>query len=132
MHIPRTDVWKKFHELKEKGYHIYLLSNYSSDLFHKHTKGASFLDDIDGMVVSYQVHVKKPEPEIYHCLLEKYGLKAEECIFFDDRAANTEAAEKLGIRSVTITSKEVLLEQMDTLLEQKSTDIMKRVASSCG
>ena len=50
--------------------------------------------------------------ELYD-LLEKYDLKAEESVFFDDRKENTEAAEKLGIKSYTITSKEYLLEVLD-------------------
>ena len=39
----------------------------------------------------------KPDPAIYLCMLEKFGLKAEECLFFDDVEVNVEAAQKLGI-----------------------------------
>ncbi len=116
MHVPRKDVWKKLHLLKEKGYKIYLLSNYSKDLFEKHTKGADFLNDIDGMVVSYQIHKLKPDVEIYNYLINKYSLNKDECIFFDDREVNTKAANDLGIKSVTIVSKELLLDEMDKLL----------------
>lgn len=117
MHVSRTDVWEKVHVLKEKGYRIYLLSNYSADFFAAHTKGASFMGDLDGRVVSYEVHLMKPDAAIYKCLLDKYNLKAEESVFFDDRPENTEAAEKLGIKSYTITSKEYLLEILDEYLE---------------
>ena len=113
MHVQRKEVWEKVHELKEKGYGIYLLSNYSEDLFLKHTKGASFIEDADGMVVSYQIHHAKPEPEIYQYLFSKYHLEPEECIFFDDRKANTIAAEKLGMRAVTIESREMLLQELE-------------------
>lgn len=115
MHVPRVDVWQKVHQLKEKGYKIYLLSNYSEILFTKHTKGASFIEDADGMVVSYQIHKTKPDPDIYLYLLNKYSLNPEECIFFDDRIVNTKGAEKVGIHSVTVQSKEVLLEQLNML-----------------
>lgn len=115
MHVPRKDVWKKVHQLKEKGYHIYLLSNYSEDLFHKHTADAGFMKDIDGMVVSWQIHKTKPSPDIYLHLLETYGLSPSECIFFDDRPANTEAARKLGIQAVTVTSREMLLAELEKL-----------------
>ena len=115
MHVPRKDVWKKVHQLKEKGYHIYLLSNYSEDLFHKHTADADFMKDIDGMVVSWQIHKTKPSPDIYLHLLETYGLTPSECIFFDDRPANTEAARKLGIQAVTITSRDVLMAELEKL-----------------
>ena len=56
MAVKRPEVWDKVAALKENGYKIYLLSNYSEELFHVHTKGAKFLDVLDGGVVSYQVH----------------------------------------------------------------------------
>lgn len=118
MHVPRPDVWEKIPRLKDKGYGIYLLSNYSEGLFKKHTAGASFMQEIDGMVVSYQVHITKPDNRIYRHLLDKYDLNPEECIFFDDRVENTEAAKKMGIESVTITSKEQLLELLEKIISE--------------
>lgn len=117
MPVPRKKVWERVHALKQKGYRIYLLSNYSKDFFDCHTKDADFLRDIDGRIVSYEVHIMKPDAAIYQCLLDKYGLKPEESVFFDDRKENTEAAEKLGIRSYTITSEEYLNSLLDEYLE---------------
>lgn len=116
MHVKREDVWEKARQLKEKGYGIYILSNYSQELFEKHTKDAPFISLADGVVVSYQIHITKPDEKIYHYLLDKYNLKADECIFFDDREENTEAARKLGIEAVTVTSREFLLDELDKLL----------------
>lgn len=113
MHVPRPAVWQRVHMLKEKGYGIYLLSNYSEDLFTKHTKDASFMKEIDGKVVSYEIHIAKPDPEIYRYLLKKYELKAEECIFFDDREENVQGAIKEGIMATRITSEEQLLGILD-------------------
>ena len=119
MHVARPDIWKRVHDLKEKGYRIYLLSNYSKDFFEVHTKGASFMDDIDGKVVSYEIHEMKPDKVIYEHLLSKYDLKPAESVFFDDRPENTAAAEELGIKSYTITSKEYLNSILDEYLEKK-------------
>lgn len=116
MHVKRPEVWEKVHELKKAGYGIYLLSNYSEDLFNKHTKGASFLDDIDGKVVSYEIQKIKPDPQIYLYLLEKYQLNAEECLFFDDREQNTEGAEKVGIPAITVCSQKQLLMELEKIL----------------
>ena len=116
MHVKREDVWEKAQKLKEKGYGIYILSNYSQELFEKHTKDAPFISLADGAVVSYQIHITKPDEKIYLYLLDKYNLKAEECLFFDDREENTEAARKLGIEAVTVTSREFLLDELDKLL----------------
>lgn len=116
MQIERPKVWEKVRELKEKGYGIYLLSNYSKVLFETHTKGASFLEIIDGAVISYQVHVTKPDQRIYQILMQKYDLKPEECLFFDDREENTRAAEAQGIRTVTVQSENHLLGEIKRLL----------------
>ena len=118
MAIKRPEVWDKIAALKDKGYSIYILSNYSEELFRMHTKGALFLDLLDGGIVSYQVHALKPEPEIYQILLDKYGLQAEECLFFDDRADNVESAKALGIRAVQVTSREMLNETLDKMLTE--------------
>jgi putative hydrolase of the HAD superfamily len=48
----------------------------------------------------------KPDPGIYQDLLEKYDLRAEECLFFDDREDNVEAARELGIQAVQFESYE--------------------------
>lgn len=117
MPVARPDVWEKVHALKEKGYKIYLLSNYNEDFFRVHTQGATFLDDIDGKVVSYEIHKIKPYPEIYQYLLDKYDLKPEESVFFDDRPENTQTAEELGMKTYTITSKEYLLGVLDKFLK---------------
>lgn len=115
MRVERPKVWERVHELKEKGYHIYVLSNYSEILFEKHTNGASFLQDLDGAIISYQVHMIKPDLNIYQALLNKYDLKAEECIFFDDRKENTDAAIECGIEAVTVLNEQFLLEQLSLL-----------------
>ena len=117
MPVPRPDVWEKVHALKEKGYKIYLLSNYNEDFFRVHTQGASFLEDIDGKVVSYEIHKIKPYPEIYQYLLDKYNLKPEESVFFDDRPENTQTAKELGMKTYTIISKEYLLDVLDEFLK---------------
>lgn len=118
MHVPREDVWDCVHQLKQLGYKLYLLSNYPQSMFEKHARTAPFMKDMDGELISYQVHKVKPDPEIYQCLLRKYGLQAEECLFFDDRMKNTEAAERLGIKAITVESKEFLLKKLDEIIAQ--------------
>lgn len=108
----RKELWDRVHELKEKGYKIYILSNYSEYLFKKHTDGAAFLKDMDGIVVSYMIHKAKPDPAIYQYLLDTYQLKAEESIFFDDKPANTAAAMMQGMKAVTVKSQKHLMESL--------------------
>lgn len=116
MPLPRPKVWEKVHLLKEKGYKLYILSNYSKYMFDAHAMTCPFVDDMDGMMVSYMIHVNKPDKGIYDALLEKYNLDAKESLFFDDKEENVKAAIKYGIDAVTITSEEFLLNELDKLL----------------
>lgn len=111
--INRPKVWEYVIKLKSMGYRIYLLSNYSEKLLKMHTADIPFMDDVDGKVISYQVHSVKPEEDIYKILLNKYNLNPENCVFFDDRKDNTDAAAKLGIETYTIESESHLLGILD-------------------
>lgn len=117
MATEREAVWEKMAQLKDRGYNIYILSNYSEFLFKKHTDHMPFRKIIDGGVVSYEVGSIKPEPEIYERILAKYKLDPAECIFFDDIDKNVQAARTHGIESHLVTSEEDLLEQLDQLME---------------
>lgn len=117
MPIDRPEVWDKMKALKDKGYKIYLLSNYSEYLFTRHTDGKAFMDYIDGKVVSYEIHYTKPQKEIYETLLAKYDLNPEESIFFDDREENVEAAVALGIKGCTVRSREHINSELEMLMQ---------------
>lgn len=124
MPIYWEDVWEKVHALKEAGYHIYILSNYSREMLEIHTDGLPFWKDVDGAVISADCHMIKPHAEIYDYLLNKYQLKAEECAYFDDRKENTGAATERGILSYTIVNKNCILELLDEYLK-KAEDLKK-------
>ena len=116
MHVPRPRVWKLVHELKDAGWPIYLLSNYPEELFLKHTEYADFMQDLDGMVVSYKVRLGKPDPAIFRCLCEKYALTPQECLFFDDREANIEGAAAIGMAGRQVFTQEGLIEDLEKIL----------------
>lgn len=83
-------------ELKGLGYGIYLLSN-ASVRQHDYWPRIPASRFFDGKLISADVHVIKPQPEIYRLCLEKFGLQAEECFFIDDAPANIEGALCCGI-----------------------------------
>ncbi len=90
---------KEFCKLvKEQGYGIYVLSN-AAESFYEYFARQFDLDFFDGIVISADVHITKPDVRIYEHLLEKYNLKAEECLFIDDRADNVEGARKAGMKA---------------------------------
>lgn len=116
MHVARPAIWKLVHQLKEAGYHLYILSNYPEILFKKHTQYADFMDDMEGMVVSYMLHVGKPERIVYQTLCDRYGLNKEECLFFDDRAENVQGAIDFGMRAKRVLSAKRLAVDLEELL----------------
>lgn len=104
-------------ELKDRGYHLYILSNYARRTYAQtREKALSFLEDVDGQMFSFEVHQIKPEPEIYQTLLEKFDLKPEECVFLDDREDNIREAETAGIHGILFTGYEAAKEKLEELL----------------
>lgn len=95
-------------ELKELGYGIYLLSN-ASVRQHDYWPRVPASQFFDGKLISADVHVIKPQPEIYRICLEKFGLKAEECFFIDDAPANIEGALCCGISGAVFHGDAALL-----------------------
>ena len=84
-------------ELLDKGYHLYVLSNIST-AFYKFQYKIPHIERFDGVLVSAEEHLIKPDPAIYHRLFEKFGLKAEECFFVDDRQVNIDSALSVGMQ----------------------------------
>jgi putative hydrolase of the HAD superfamily len=84
--------------VKSKGFGVYVLSNAHSSFYSYFPRYFS-LDFFDGVVVSADVHTVKPDIKIYKHLLEKYSLKAEECLFIDDRQNNVDGARKAGMNA---------------------------------
>ena len=84
--------------VKESGLGIYVLSN-ASDLFYVYFPKFLPLDFFDGVFVSSDYLMLKPDVEIYKTFLEKYGLKGDECLFIDDREDNIEGAKKAGLNT---------------------------------
>ena len=84
---------------KDGGSRLYGLSNWSYKVYEAIRKYPIF-SLLDGMVISSDVHLLKPDSRIYQCLMEKYGLQNEDCVFIDDRKDNVEAAQKLKMQGI--------------------------------
>lgn len=85
-------------ELKEKGYCVYLLSNYPLDMYQIHWHTFHFFELVDGYIVSAVEKMRKPDLRIYRLLCERYELDAKQCVFFDDRQENVDAAIQIGMQ----------------------------------
>ena len=97
-------------DLKQKGYGVFGLTNWPAATFAEARRCFKTIGSIDNYVVSSSVHLAKPEPAIYQLLLSKYNLKAQECVFIDDRADNVNAAMALGMNGIVYpgTAKELV------------------------
>lgn len=84
--------------LKEKGHHIYVLSN-MSEMAYTYFKYIDFFKLCDGIMISAYEHLVKPDEKIFITLLDRYHLKSEECLFIDDddTGKSLETANRLGI-----------------------------------
>ena len=115
LHIlrPRRRMQELVRRLKNHGYCVYYLSNIPEDvldfLTERDLKGL-----FDGGVASCEVHINKPDPRIYQALLDKYHLRADECIFIDDRADNLVAASALGFGIYEMHNVGTLLRSLPT------------------
>lgn len=96
-----TNDWIQY--FKNKGYHLYYLSNYSEKLYIETKHDMQFIEEFDGGIFSYRVKCIKPEEKIYRILLDTYQLNPKETLFFDDRKENVSAAIKMGIQGVVFT-----------------------------
>ncbi len=83
--------------VKEMGLRIYVLSN-ASDLFYTYFPKFLPLEFFNGVFVSSDYLMLKPDVKIYETFLNKYGLDPKECLFVDDRKENVEGAEKAGMK----------------------------------
>lgn len=104
-------------DLKERGLQVLVLSNFGKKLIDDNADVMEFLSYTDGGILSYKEHLLKPEPEIYELLLDRYGLKAEECVFIDDLQGNIDAAKAQGIHGIVFQNYEQAVTELNRMLE---------------
>lgn len=85
--------------LRDQGYSVHLLSN-TNDAHWQHIAekhfGGKTEDYFDTLFLSQEMHMSKPNNDIFIAVLDRLGVKAEECLFIDDAQANVDAAQALG------------------------------------
>ena len=94
--LPVEGMYELVEELRGMGYGIYLLSN-ASFRQHDYWPRVPASKFFDGTLISADVKLVKPQPEIYRLLCDKFSLVPEECVFIDDSTSNAEGAYFCGI-----------------------------------
>ncbi len=107
--------------LKERGYGVYYLSNYSSLMVERTRDALGFLPYMDGGLFSYEVKQVKPEPEIYEAFVERFPqIQPEEAVFLDNSEENVKAAEAFGFHGIVFRDREQAMEELDQLLRTEN------------
>lgn len=98
--VEKPETVKLIRALKAQGTPLYCLSNMPTSVYAHLRKRHSFWDAFSGIVISGEVQMMKPDPEVFVHLLEKFNLRAEESVFVDDLFANIESARRVGLQTV--------------------------------
>lgn len=99
-------------QLKKQGTPIYALTNFSAEKFPIAQKHFPVLTEFDGIVVSGEEKLIKPDPRIYQVLLERFQLNANSCIFIDDSLKNVQGSKDVGIEAIHFQSPQQLRQDL--------------------
>ncbi len=106
--------------LKKRGLNVYVISNLSRQMYERHIQN-EFFRYVDGAVFSFQEHLLKPDHRIFETFLNRYQLKAEECLFIDDSKPNVLAAREIGMKAARFRCRRETEDRVNALIE-KSRD----------
>lgn len=102
--------------LRLRGFDIYCLSNMPGPIYQHLLRRHTFWDVFRGVVVSGEIQLMKPEPEIYRHLLDRFGLQPAESVFIDDLQANVDAAKSAGLHALRFQNARQCQLEFDELL----------------
>ena len=94
---------------------LYALSNWGAETFEATRNRFPFYEWFRGMVVSGRVGLMKPDPRVFHLLLQEYELNPAEVVFVDDHLPNVDAARRLGLHAILFQSAAELRGQLVSL-----------------
>lgn len=78
---------------------LYALTNWSSETFPIALEKYAFLDWFDGRLVSGEEKMRKPFPEIYERLIDRFDIDPKRALFTDDNPRNLKPAQEMGFRT---------------------------------
>ncbi len=110
---PIEETVELLRELHGLGTHRLLaLTNWSAETFPVALERYDFLQWFEGILVSGTEKTRKPFADIYHLILDRYGVQAEEAVFIDDSLKNIEGAEAVGMKGIHFQNADQLQEAL--------------------
>jgi putative hydrolase of the HAD superfamily len=98
--VEKPETLQLIRALQGRGTPLYCLSNMPASVYTHLRQRHGFWDVFSGIVISGEVQMMKPEPEVFLHLLTTFKLRAEECVFVDDLLTNIESAKQVGLHAV--------------------------------
>lgn len=102
-------------ELKEKEIRLLALTNWSAEKFPVALRQYDFLQWFEGILVSGEEKLIKPDPAIFHLLISRYTLDPARTIFIDDSPHNIDSASRLGFQALHFTDPDRLRRELLSL-----------------
>lgn len=96
-------------------YRLYALTNWSAETFPWALENFQFLRWFEGIVVSGVEKCRKPLPEFFQILFDRYDVDPSRAVFIDDNLANIKGANALGLKTITFTSPEQLSKDLQEM-----------------
>ena len=87
-------------EVRDRGLHIYALTNWSAETFPRARALFPFLAWFEGIVVSGDEGIRKPDPQIWRRLIGRYAIEPTTTVYIDDVPRNVEVAADLGFVAI--------------------------------
>ena len=107
---------KALDKLKKKNYECYVLSNWSAETFVGMTDDYPFLQLFNGLLISGEDNLMKPDVAIYELAISRFNLIPQETVFIDDKLENIEAAKKLNLKTIHLVDPNIIELEIDKFL----------------
>ncbi len=101
--------------LRQASYRTGLLSNYADEARQLWSEVYPFINLFDGVIISCEIGLMKPEPQVYILAAESVGVKPEEALFIDDFIENVEGARRVGMQALHFQEPEALQQRLAEL-----------------
>lgn len=100
--------------LDARGVPLFAITNFSADFWTPfRAREEAFFRRFKSIVVSGEEKLMKPDPAIYFLALDRFGLKAQDALFIDDRIINVEGAEAVGMKAHLFTDADGLRARLE-------------------
>jgi putative hydrolase of the HAD superfamily len=114
--VEKPETLQLIRALQAQGTPLYCLSNMPGSIYTHLRQRHDFWDAFSGIVISGEVQMMKPEPEVFRHLLATFDLRPEESVFIDDLPANIESARKVGLHTVWFKDAAQCRRELDQIL----------------